>query len=302
GIPVSPGYGRMGNSLLAYALGIAKPDPYRYGLIIERSPHIFYGTFGINVSADRCGELISFVKRTWDVNDSCRTLDLVELSALDLMQGVLDRISPETDAGRFWEAIPPDDADTFGLLGRGDTDGVYQLDSETAKGRLRDWRPASLDDLFLFIATSCFGAEELFSLALARRNGDSPGPRVEPLLESVTGATLGIAVYQEQVIRVAMEAAGYGGEDGDLLRRILSKKRPGELERERVKFIGGCLAKSGMPEARACALFDQLERFASYSVIKAHVVAHGLLTYRMAYLKAHYPLEFEAQRKKGLRP
>lgn len=197
GIPVSPGYGRLGNSVLAFALGLCEPDPYAYGLVIERSPHIFYGTFGINVSAARCQELIDFVKTAYVVDDSARTIELVERPALDLMQGVVERAGLPVDTG-FWESVLLNDCETFQMLGDGDTDGVYQLDSAAAKTYLHEWRPTTFTELYVLTALNRFGVEELIPEVAARARGKVAWTCREQLLTPFTADSCGFVIWQEQ--------------------------------------------------------------------------------------------------------
>ena len=304
GIPVSVGYERMGNTLLAYTiLGISKLNPYRYDLVIDRSSH-FISELGICVSADRCGELIRYVKDTYDYDGNTCTLDLVELPALDLLQGVLNRVKHKCDAELFWESVSLDDKDTFDLLGRGDTEGVYQLGSEEARRGLRDWSPASLNELVDFIALNRIEPWGLISQALIRRKGGNAVPRVDQIFASLTDDTYGILIYQEQLIRAIMVLAGYSGDESAHLRRIMCGKLLSKVEEACGKFIGCCMIKSGVTEDRARALFYHLEAHSAYTTNKAYYVEHGLLTYRMAYLKAHWRDEFEAEarcrNKKGI--
>ena len=290
GIPVSPGYGRLCGSMLAYALGLCEPDPYAYGLVIPESPHIYSGAFGINVSADRAHELVDFVKDSYIADDCGSTVDLVELFELDLMQAVAERVGLPGARG-CWDSMPLDDPDTFRLLQNGETDGVYQIGTGAAKEHLRQWRPSSLNDLFVLTALTRYGAESLVPHVIeCRRSSSRRG--ADPMLDAITSDTFGFVIYQEQIIRVAAELAGLDIEGCDNMRKAMSRRRGGEIEEACERFVRGYVSHRGVTVSRARDIWDELERCSVSAVGKAHVVAHGLLSYRMAYLKAHWPVEY----------
>jgi DNA polymerase III alpha subunit len=293
GIPVSPGFGRVGNSVFAYALGLCEPDPYAYGLVIAESSHIFLGGFGINVSADRAHELITYVKAAYAVEDSIRTLDLIELPALDLMQAVLERACAPSDHG-FWSSVPLDDPETYKLLGAGDTDGVYQLDTDDAKKYLREWRPATFTDLLVLTTVNRYGTEALIPEIIARAHGKGTAPYSDPLLATVTAESYGFLIWQEQVIGALTALAGFDGDSADRVRRILCKRMAGPVVEAQDRFISACVSRMNVPEDRAHAVWFELDINSAKARSKAHAVAHGLLTYRMAYLKAHWRKAFDA--------
>lgn len=293
-IPVSPGYGRLGNSVLAYALGICEPNPYAYGLVIVEARHFFHGTFGINVSADRAHELIEYVKAAYaGADDSCTPVELIELPALDLMQAVVERSGVPGDQG-FWSAVPLDDPATYRLLGNGDTDGVFQLDTDDAKKHLRAWRPSSFTDLLVLTTVNRCGTEELIPEIIARAHGRNAVSCPVPLFANVTAESYGLLIWQEQVIRVLMELSGVDGDTADSVRRDLSKRRPVPIAEARQRFLDACAARNSVSAERAQAVWRELDRHSVCAMSKAHIVASGLLTYRMAYLKAHWREAFDA--------
>jgi DNA polymerase III alpha subunit len=293
GIPVSPGFGRVGNSVLAYALGLCEPDPYAYGLVIAESSHIFLGGFGINVSADRAHELITYVKAQYAIDDSYRTLDLIELPTLDLLQAVVEGACVPGDHG-FWSSVPLDDPETYKLLGDGDTDGVYQLDTDAAKKYLRAWRPANLTDLLVLTTVNRYGTEALIPEIIARAQGKGTAPYSDPLLATVTAESYGFLIWQEQVIGALTTLTGFDGDSADSVRRILCQRKAGPVVEAQDRFISACVSRMNVPEDRAQAVWLELDRHSVTTFSKAHAVAHGLLTYRMAYLKAHWRKAFDA--------
>jgi DNA polymerase III alpha subunit len=293
GIPVSPGFGRVGNSVLAYALGLCEPDPYTYGLVIAEFSNFFHGVFGINVSADRAHELINYVKTQYAVDDSYRTLDLIELPALDLLQAVVERACVPGDHG-FWSSVPLDDPETYKLLGAGDTDGVYQLDTDAAKKYLRAWQPATLTDLLVLTTVNRYGTEALIPEVIERAHGKGSVPYSDPLLATVTAESYGFLIWQEQVIGALTALAGFDGDSADRVRQILCKRMAGPVVEAQDRFISACVSRMNVPEDRAQAVWLELDIYSAKARSKAHAVAHGLLTYRMAYLKAHWRKAFDA--------
>lgn len=292
-IHVSPGYGRLGNSVLAYALGLCEPDPCAYGLVMAKSTYIFTGAFGINVSADRAHELIEYVKAAYrGVDDGCSTIDLVELPALDYMQGIVERAGVVNDPGG-WSAVPLDDPATYCLLGNGDTDGVYQLGTDEAKAHLRAWRPSCFTDLLVLTTVNRYGTEDLIPRITARAHGKESTPATDPLFAAVTEASYGFLVWQEQFMRLLMELAGFDGNTADHVRRILCKKHAALVAEAEQRFVAACASRNSLPAKRAQAVWRELESYAVFAMSKAHIVAHGLLTYRMAYLKAHWRAAFD---------
>ena len=129
--------------------------------------------------------------------------------------------------------------------------------------------------------------------AIARARGAGFAACADPILEPVTEESFGFLIWQEQVVRALTEQTGFDGDNGDRVRRILCRKRPGEIEEARDLFVSGCMQLKGVPEHRAQAVWHELEKNSTYAISKVHVVAHRLLTHRMAYLKAHWPCEFE---------
>jgi len=214
-----------------------------------------------------------------------RTLSVVDeacrLAALD------GAVLPDLDA------LPDRDAPTFAMLSRGDSHGVFQLESWGMRDLLKRFKPACVEDLDQIQALFRPGPMRMIDEYLARRDGSAPVRYDLPELEPILRDTNGIIVYQEQVMRVAMDVAGFTAGAADLLRRAMGKKDPELLERQRLAFTQGCAAK-GVPAAKAEALFGLLVRFADYGFNKAHSAAYAALAYQTAWLKAHHPAAFLA--------
>lgn len=194
----------------------------------------------------------------------------------------------------FFFQWPLDDAMTFDLLRRGDTAGVYQLDTEAAQRYLREWKPTTINDIFILTACNRSGMEDHIPAIIAIRKGETAATFLHPLFEPVTAETYGHLIYQEQVIHTAHVLAGYMPEEWESLRRVLNRQNKDATGVERRKFEAACGRVNRITSDQADALFDTLEKFAGCTFCKAHAVAHGILTFQMTYLKAHHPEEFSA--------
>ncbi|MBX6723883.1 MAG: DNA polymerase III subunit alpha, partial [Dactylosporangium sp.] len=183
--------------------------------------------------------------------------------------------------------IPLDDEETFALLGRAETEGVFQMESGGMRDMLRELQPNHIEDVIAAVALFRPGPmENIPAFIAAKRSGNVryPHPDLEPILKS----TYGIIVYQEQVIQVAARMAGFSLSRADELRRGVSKKKREVIDALRSEFIEGCLAQ-GHPRRLAEELYDLIEKFANYGFNRAHAAPYGLLAYTTAYLKAHVP-------------
>jgi DNA polymerase-3 subunit alpha len=190
--------------------------------------------------------------------------------------------------------VPLDDPETYKLLGAGDTDGVYQLDTDAAKKYLRAWRPATLTDLLVLTTVNRYGTEALIPEIIARAHGKGTAPCSDPLLATVTAESYGFLIWQEQVIGALTALTGFDGDSADRVRRILCQRMAGPVVEAQERFISACVSRMNVPEDRAQAVWLELDRHSVKAFSKAHAVAHGLLTYRMAYLKAHWRKAFDA--------
>lgn len=187
--------------------------------------------------------------------------------------------------------IPLDDAATFEMLARGETVGVFQLESPWVRDFLRQLAPSRFEDIVATVALCRPGPMENIPAYLqAKRQG---ARYVHPLLEPVLKETYGVMIYQEQILQVAAIMAGFTLGQADLLRRAVAKKNAAELERQRAAFLAGCAARGHAAEL-AEHLYDLIMKFANYGFNKAHSVAYGLLAYQTAYCKRHRPNQFFA--------
>src|SRR5438876_3360056 len=190
--------------------------------------------------------------------------------------------------------IPLDDVAAFGLYNRGETIGLFQMESGGITSVSKQFDVRKLDDIIALIALYRPGPMELIGDYIKRKKGLTKIRYEHPLLEEICADTYGVMIYQEQVMAAASKLAGYSLGQADLLRRAMGKKDKEKMAKERANFIAGCARTNNIPEKKANAIFDLLEKFAGYGFNKSHSAAYGLISYQTAYLKANYPVEFMA--------
>jgi DNA polymerase-3 subunit alpha len=190
--------------------------------------------------------------------------------------------------------IPLDDAAAFGLYNRGETIGLFQMESGGMTNLSKQFEVKKLDDIIALIALYRPGPMELIPEYVKAKKGVTPIKYLHALLEDICADTYGVMIYQEQVMAAASKLGGYSLAQADLLRRAMGKKDKKTMAKERNNFIEGCARTNKIPEKKANAIFDLLEKFAGYGFNKSHSAAYGVISYQTAYLKAHYPVEFMA--------
>jgi DNA polymerase-3 subunit alpha len=215
-------------------------------------------------------------------------LGLKTLSVLKEGQRLLAEQGIDVDFG----ALPWDDPDVFDLLQRGDTVGVFQVESEGMRRTLSAVKPTRFEDIIALNALYRPGPMDNIPMFGRRKNGEESIEYPHPLLEGILKETYGIFVYQEQVMQAAQILAGYSLGSADLLRRAMGKKIQSEMDAQRATFVQGCAEHNQIPEAKANELFDLIDKFAGYGFNKSHAAAYALLTYQTAWLKAHHRAEF----------
>jgi len=192
------------------------------------------------------------------------------------------------------KTIPLDDQAAFDLYNRGETIGLFQMESGGMTSVSRQFDVQRIEDIMALIALYRPGPMELIGDYIKRKKGLTKIRYEHPLLEEITRETYGVMIYQEQVMAAANRLAGYSLGQSDLLRRAMGKKDKEKMAKERASFIEGCARTNQIAEKKASAIFDLLEKFAGYGFNKSHSAAYGLISYQTAYLKAHYPVEFMA--------
>jgi DNA polymerase III subunit alpha len=218
--------------------------------------------------------------------------DFLGLKTLDVLQQAVELLARRgvtIDLGH----LPFADAKTFALLARGDTTGVFQLESSGMRDVLRRLKPTRFEDIIALVALYRPGPMDNIPKFIKTRNGDEQPDYLHPKLEPILRETSGIMIYQEQVMQAAQILAGYTLGAADLLRRAMGKKKADEMAAQRADFVKGAVA-GGVDGAQAAMIFDQIDKFAGYGFNKSHAAAYALIAWQTAYLKANYPVEFFA--------
>ena len=220
-------------------------------------------------------------------------MDFLGLSNLSIIRDCFSIVEAVYDVTLNVDDIPLDDAETFALLGRGDTTGVFQLESEGMKKYIRELKPTAIEDIIAMVALYRPGPMQFIESFIARKHGRERVSYIHPLTENALKNTYGIPVYQEQVMQVSKDMAGFTPGEADTLRKAMGKKIAKLMAELKVKFIEGSV-KNGVPRDKAEAIFQQFEEFAAYGFNKSHAACYALIAYQTAYLKAHYPDAFMA--------
>ncbi|KLI62763.1 DNA polymerase III subunit alpha [Aurantiacibacter marinus] len=217
-------------------------------------------------------------------------LGLKTLSVLRKAVDLLDRRGVTVDL----DTLPWDDDAVYDLMKRGDTVGVFQLESEGMRRTLTAVKPTKFEDIIALVSLYRPGPMDNIPLFGKRKAGEAAIEYPHEKLKGILEETYGIFVYQEQVMQAAQILAGYSLGDADLLRRAMGKKVQAEMDAQRQRFTDGCGEVSGIPPKQANELFDLIDKFAGYGFNKSHAAAYALLSYQTAWLKTHYPEEFYA--------
>ena len=226
-----------------------------------------------------------------------RTLTVIN----DAQTMVRQDIAPDFDV----EKIPVDDKETYAMLGRGDTDGVFQLESAGMRRVLTDLQPENLEDIIAVISLYRPGPMQSIPRFIAGKKDPSSVQYLSPILEKSLDVTYGCMVYQEQVMQIVRDVAGYSLGRSDMVRRAMAKKKQSEMEKEKKVFVEGAVDADGnvvVPGAVrmgtgadvALKIFGEMETFAQYAFNKSHAAAYAVVAWRTAYLKCHYPVQFMA--------
>lgn len=218
-------------------------------------------------------------------------VDFLGLSTLTIMARACDLIFQRHGIDLNLVNIPLDDPETFDLLGRGETAGVFQVEGSGMRRYLVEMKPKNLDNVIAMVALFRPGPMDFIPDYIDRMHGRQEIEYLHPKLEPILEETFGITVYQEQIMYSAMELAGYSASEADVLRKTVAKKKEAGLYKQRDRFVGGAVIK-GVSSEIANQIFDQWEAFARYGFPKGHAADYGVIAVQTAYLKAHYPVEY----------
>lgn len=230
-------------------------------------------------------------------------MDFLGLRTLTVIQDAVMHIKQAHGADVNIENLDMDDAAVYEMISRGETDGVFQLESGGMKQFMKELKPTSIEDIIAGISLYRPGPMDSIPMYVANKNNPSMVKYKHPMLEHILNMTYGCIVYQEQVMQIVRELGGYSLGRADLVRRAMSKKKADVMQKERQNFIygtdeggvhvDGAVAR-GIDEKTAASIFDEMMDFASYAFNKSHAAAYAVVAYRTAWLKCHYPVEFFA--------
>jgi DNA polymerase-3 subunit alpha len=268
---------------------------------------------GVVICREPVGEKVPLAKNGADVTTQYNMIELEELGLLKMdflglrtltdIKKALEYIYEDKGVSIDFDTMPFDDKNVFELIGNGETDAVFQLESAGMKKFMMQLLPTSLEEIIAGISLYRPGPMDYIPEYLRGKKDPKAIKYDHPKLESILSVTYGCIVYQEQVMRIVRELAGYSLGGADILRRIMSKKKVEVMAKEEVKFINGYVdketgaeipgaVKTGVPEHVAKKLFDGMAKFALYAFNKSHAAAYAYLSYETAYLKRYYPVHY----------
>ena len=261
------------------------------GLVVSDKPMDEY----LPLYTGKRGELVTQFDGPMTEQTGLVKFDFLGLKTMTLIQDTLDNISLQGQTPPDLDNLPLTDAATYELYSRGDTDGVFQVESSGMRQYLRMLKPSCFEDVIAMLALYRPGplGSGMVDEFIKRKHGQVPVVYPHDSLSDCLRDTYGVIVYQEQVMQIAQIIASYTLGGADLLRRAMGKKKAEAMAKERVKFVDGAKA-NGIGREKADEIFDLMEKFAAYGFNKSHSAAYALVSYFTAYLKVHHKVEFMA--------
>ncbi len=222
-------------------------------------------------------------------------MDFLGLKNLTVIENCIKHIRKNHQVEIDWQTIPLNEKATYRLLSEGRTFGVFQLESSGMTSLVRSLRPGTFEELTALLALYRPGplGSGMVEDFVARKHGRKEVKYDHPLLEPILKETYGIILYQEQVMKIAQELGGFTLGGADLMRRAMGKKKASEMAKMRVQFVEGAKQKD-IPEKVSNHIFQQIDYFSGYGFNKSHSAAYAVISFRTAYLKTHYPVEYLA--------
>ncbi|MBT5706792.1 MAG: DNA polymerase III subunit alpha [Verrucomicrobia bacterium] len=219
-------------------------------------------------------------------------MDFLGLKTLTVIRNTCEMVKETKGLDIDVDLLPLDDSTTYDLLNRGNTVGVFQLESGGMRDLCRRFQLSSIEHITALVSLYRPGPMDLIPDFIRRRHGEVEIVYEHPLLKPLSEETYGILIYQEQVMQATQVLAGYTLGAADLLRRAMGKKKVEEMQKQRKTFVEGCKRVNNIDASTANTVFDLLEKFAGYGFNKSHAAAYAIVAYQTAYLKAHHPVEF----------
>ncbi|WP_419786522.1 DNA polymerase III subunit alpha [Pseudodesulfovibrio sp.] len=267
------------------------------GVVISDKPMVEY----LPLYKGKKGEIVTQFDMKKVEKAGLIKFDFLGLRTMTVIEDCLDIIREQGKEAPDLDTLALDDPDTYDIFAKGDTDGIFQVESSGMRKYLRMLRPDRFEDIVAMLALyrpgplGMIGSNgvSMVDEFIMRKHGDIEVTYPHPSLEDTLKPTYGVMVYQEQVMATAMVIANYSLGEGDLLRRAMGKKIAEEMAKQRSRFLEGA-RENKIPEKTANEIFDTMEKFAAYGFNKSHSAAYALISYHTAYLKAHFPVEFMA--------
>ncbi len=219
--------------------------------------------------------------------------DFLGLTNLSVLADAVERVRVRLKIQVDLNTIPLDDKDVFAMLTRGETLGVFQMAGGGMTAALKELKPTVVHDLNAMVALYRPGPIAFIPEYIRRKHNPALVTYLDPRLESILKPTHGVLIYQDDVMMIAVQLAGYSWGEADKFRKAMGKKIPEEMAKQKDKFVSGCIER-GMKPAVTQELWQQIETFAAYGFNKSHAVSYGGLAYKTAFMKAHYPLDYMA--------
>jgi DNA polymerase-3 subunit alpha len=262
------------------------------GVVISKDPLVDWAPL-VKLDKEQHGDVNTQYSMNWVERIGLLKMDFLGLRNLTVMHNAVQEIRHSANPDFRLETIPDDDARTFEMLSRGETAGVFQIESDGMTRVTVEMKPTSLDDVVAIVALYRPGPMEWIPNYIATKHGRKKEHYLHPKLEPILANTHSIPIYQEQVMQIARDIAGFTMGQADELRKVMGKKQKEKIPIYREKFIAGAI-ENGIDEKTAAEIFAFCEPFAGYGFNKSHAVAYGWISYQTAYLKANYPHEYLA--------
>lgn len=309
GIMVGPGRGSAVGSIVCYTLGITNVDPIHCKLMFERfiNPNSAnVPDINIDFTPEGRQKVIEYVAQKYGTEQIFK-MDFIGLNELAVIDNTVRLIKKTRGIDVDIENISYDKKEVYDLLSAGDTEGVFLLESAEIQSFMQELKPKCLEEITAGIALYRPGAITEIPAYIRGKNNPETIVYKHPILKQTLDETYGCLVYQEQVMELAQNLAGYTLGKADSMRRVISKKKTEQAEIERKNFIygsddseiPGCI-KNGINEKTAISIFDDISDFVNYTFNKSHAAAYALLTYQTAYLKTFYTAEYTEALKSSI--
>jgi DNA polymerase-3 subunit alpha len=220
--------------------------------------------------------------------------DFLGIRNLSILADAVGRVKKIRGIEIDIENIPIDDKKTFEMLARGETEGTFQLNGSGMTRYLKELRPSTIFDINAMVALFRPGPMQFIPLYIERKHDPSLVSYLDPAMEPILKQTYGVLVYQDDLLIMAHEFAGYSWGEVDKFRKAVGKKIPEEMQKQKEKFIAGCVEHAKWPRKKAEKIWEWIEPFAAYGFNKAHAASYGKVAYQTAYMKANFPVEYMA--------